>query len=194
MNRRTPTIAASLVFVAVSVLWLWAFQLDTAWNRRRVSHRIDDLVQKINADPCDSGSIAALLELTQSDYSFEATKAVIGFGCVDAATEQCIQRLAALMESVDPFIARAAARSLANLGVRSESALPQLVRQVAKPVSDQVSWFAAEAIGKMGPAAVEFLPLLKSRLGTGAVQFDDSLRRAINRLEEVAPEADGRRP
>jgi HEAT repeat protein len=124
--------------------------------------------------------------MTQSTYSFEAVVAVSGLGDVGDAAIPIINDIATLLKSDDSTIRREAARSLAKLGPRSSVVLNELVFLVAKDPSDDESWFAAEAIGEIGEPAIEHLDFLRSRLGTGAPQFDDSLLGAISKLESIS--------
>lgn len=156
---------------------------DTSWNRRRVSENVTALVLRIQKDSNDIHAQELLFRKMHSSYSFEAFRAVIGAGQIGDAAETFILELAALMKSPDPFIRREAALALSRLGPRSRLVVDLLAAKVEKEPSDETSWFAAEALGNSGRSSARFLPLLGSRLGTGAPQFDDCLRRAIERIE-----------
>jgi len=168
------------------VIWFgWTRILDTASNRRRVSSEVRSLVQQANLNPQTNEIAIELLRRARSKYSFEATAATVGLGEIGDSAIPVIDELATLMDSSNPYVRREAANSLSKLGKRSTPVLEKLVRQVSKQPSDDESWFAADAIGEIGKPAIEYIPLLKSRIGTGAVQFDDSLRTAIAILEEL---------
>jgi hypothetical protein len=185
MNRRVTILLLGTVAVAF-LLFLWSRVLDTNWNRFRVSSEARELVRRLRVNPNDSNSIEALMKMTQSTYSFEAVVAVVAIGDIGDAAIPVIQDIAKLLKSDNSTIRREAARSLAKLGPRSREVLDVLVFHVGKIPSDDESWFSAEAIGEIGEPAIECLDLLRSRLGTGSPQFDDSLLKAIKQLESIS--------
>lgn len=79
------------------------------------------------------------------------------------------------------------AARVAKLGKRNAPALDVLVSKVPNDnPSTNATWLAAEAVGKIGTPAIEHIPLLNSKVGTGASQYDYRLRQAIERLEECS--------
>jgi hypothetical protein len=172
-------------------IWIgWTRVLDTTSNRRRVSAEVRSLVDAAKKNIHDRTIVEKLLKRAQSSYKFEATKATVGLGEIGDAAIPVIGEIAELMESNDPYVRREAARALSKLGVRSTPVLEQLIRQVMKNPIDDESWFAADAIGKIGKPAVRCIPMLKSRLGTGGSIFDDSLNQAISLLEQLNIDGD----
>lgn len=168
------------------ILWFgWTRVLDTAANRRRVSLEVHRLVESSKVNPGDRSIAVSLLIRARSEYSFEATVATVGLGEIGDAANPIIENIAELMDSHDPYVRREAAIALANLGKRSTPVLDKLIRHVSKKPSGDESWFAAEAIGEIGEPAIEYIPLLKALVGTGAVQFDESLQSAIAVLEKL---------
>ena len=176
--------------VALTLWFGWTRILDTAANRRRVSSEVRSLVQQAKLNPQANEIAAELLRRARSNYSFEATAATVGLGEIGDSAIPVIDELATLMDSSDPYVRREAANSLSKLGKRSTPVLEKLVRQVSKQPSDDESWFAADAIGKIGKPAIRYIPLLKSRIGTGGSLFDESLREAIDSLEGLVSDAD----
>jgi hypothetical protein len=184
-NRKRFAVVAVFGLAAITLWFGWTRVLDTSANRRRVSGEVRTLVQSAKANPGDTTIANNLLRRARSGYSFEATIATVGLGEIGDAAIPVIGEIADLMDSPDPYVRREAAITLSNLGKRSTPVLEKLVRQVSKRPSDDESWFAAEAIAEIGKPAIEHIPLLKSRIGTGAVQFDNSLRSAIATLEKL---------
>jgi len=168
--------------------------VNSGWRRAWVSRDVRAAVLRLRRDPDDRETLQSILRLAKGHYSFGATVATAGLGDIGKAASPVINEIAALMVSPNPYVRREAARSLEKLAPVSAAVLEDLARQVAKQPSDEVSSFAAKAIGANGEAALEYLPLLQSKLGTGAKQFDNSLRRAIKLLESVERQCKGVRP
>lgn len=167
-------------------LWYgWTRCLDTVSNRRRVSAEVRALVEASKRNVHDRKIVVNLLARARSNYKFEATNATVGLGEVGDAASPFILDIASLMGSEDATVRQEAANSLGKLGRRSEPALELLVAEVSKTPSDATSWFAADAIGKIGEPATKYIPLLRSRLGSGGALFDESLRNAIAILEAL---------
>lgn len=169
--------------VVITVWYSWTRILDTPSNRRRVSREVSTLVRQSKNTPEDLSIANELIRRSRSKYDFEAVAALVGLGDIGDAASSKIFDIAVLMHSENATIRREAARALANLGHRSAPVMGDLAFQVAKNPSDDESWFAAEALGRIGGKAERYLPLLRAKIGTGAPQFDDSLRRAIALIE-----------
>ena len=190
MNR-WYTVAVALVLFAVTGAYLWCFALDTSMNRSITADRIQSLVAAAKYDPTDTKVVDELLQKANSDWNFEATYAAASLGDLGPAARPRIRQIASLMQSKNPFVRREAARSLSKLGPLSAPVLDELKRKVESDnPSDDETWFAALAIGNIGEPAVECLPLLRSKLGAGAVQYDDALRESISNLEETQREVE----
>ena len=148
-----------------------------------MSIEVATLVRQSKDSPTDLGITNELIRRSRSKYEFEAVAALVGLGEIGDAASSAIFDIAILMHSENAVVRREAARALANLGNRSAPVMDDLALQVAKVPSDDESWFAAEALGRIGGKAKRYLPLLRAKIGTGASQFDDSLRRAIVSIE-----------
>jgi hypothetical protein len=183
MNRSFFWLIFCSMVVAITVWYSWTRILDTPSNRRRVSREVNILVRQSKNRPDDLSIANELIRRSRSKYEFEAVAAIVGLGHIGDAASSKLFDIAVLMNSQNGTIRREAARALANLGHRSAPVMDDLAYQVAKNPSDDESWFAAEALGRIGAKAEKFLPLLHAKIGTGASQFDDSLRRAIALIE-----------
>lgn len=186
MNKKAFLLISSGVVAVIVIVTVWNTVLDTNVHRRRVSQRIQRMVEQAKVDPADPEHAHRLLRLAKGTYSFEACGATVALGDIGTAAKPVVYELGTLMESSNPYVAREAARSLRKLGPIAKPALPLLIRQVETgDPDDDTTWFAAEAIGRVDPTAVELLPLLRSKLGTGPDNFDSMLKRSIEVLEDT---------
>lgn len=184
MNRSVSCVVFISMLVVMTIWYTWTRILDTPSNRRRVSGEVRALVKQAKKTPKDLRIASDLFRRSQSKYDFEAVNALVGLGDIGDTASSKVSDIATLMRSTNATIRRESARTLAKLGHRSEPVMNDLALQVAKYPSDDASWFAAVALGRIGAKAEKYLPLLRDRIGTGASQFDDSLRQAIASIEE----------
>ncbi len=185
MNRKVWAILLVVILVPSVLGWIWATKLDTPMHRRIVHREIQSIIQKAKLHPDDATFCHELLRRAQSVYSFEASTAASALGRIGDAAIPVMKDIAKLMRSKNPYVRSEAAIALSNLGPRSAVVLDELVEQVKKVPSDEVSWFAAEALGEIGAPAVKYAPLLESLRGTGAVQFDDCLNQSLKKLKKI---------
>lgn len=165
---------------------MWLYALDTKASRKRVARKIQAIANRARNDAETTEHAKALLRKTNSQNAFEAAYAASALGTIGDAAVPIINEIADLMNSDNPFVRREASRSLSRLGTRSAPVLDALKVQVANGDSNgDVAWFAAAAIGEIGESACECIPLLESKLGSGAPQFDDSLKRSIEKLRKA---------
>lgn len=117
-------------------------------------------------------------------------------GNLGRAATPVVPEIADLMVSSNPCVSQEAAKSLGKLGPVAEPALPQLVQQVEKVPSDATTWFAIEAIGKIGGAARDRIPVLMRRRDSEPEMFRGTVQRAIDAIQagEPGPAATNRRP
>ena len=170
----------------IALLWMWFCVLDTGANRKRVANQMQAIASRAEKEPGNIEHVTKLLRKAESRYSFEAVKATVALGTVGDAANPVIHDIAALMDSPNSVVRREASLALARLGERSAPVLPALKAKVANEgKSGDDVWFAARAIGEIGCPAIGCIPLLESKLGTGAPQFDNCLNEAIQKLRQA---------
>ena len=185
MSKRYLAAIALVVALPVGA-FLCCFVLDTSMSRSIAANYVQSLVSAARAEPTNTRFVDELLQKANSDWNFEATCAASALGDLGQAASPRIKQISSLMRSENPYVQREAARSLSKLGPLSAPLLGELKDKVKNDVpSNDATWFAALAIGNIGEPAVDCLPLLRSKLGTGAAQYDDALREAILKLEDA---------
>jgi HEAT repeat protein len=126
--------------------------------------------------------VPALLEaLADPSESVRAAAAQALFRIGPAPED--VQSLTAVLASPDRYVAAFAAWSLGNLGAAAESAVPELVKALAR---DETNAVVAGALARIGPAAAAAVPELVRALGSE----DDGRRfRAARTLGRIGPPA-----
>ncbi|WP_397570596.1 HEAT repeat domain-containing protein [Schlesneria sp. T3-172] len=184
MSRRTCVILSLVALIVGSALvLLLVFVVDSPIKRQLVHARIKKLVRAAKEDPLNACYPNELLVIAQSKYSFAATNAVVGLGEIGNSASIVLVPLAELLKSPDDFVSREAARALSRLGPLSAPVLGELKDVVKNGRADvDTTWFAAEAIGNIGPTAREALPLLRAKIGKSKI-LDRILLESIRKLE-----------
>ncbi|MGE5127768.1 MAG: HEAT repeat domain-containing protein, partial [Betaproteobacteria bacterium] len=94
-----------------------------------------------------------------------------------------VPRLTAALASPDDYVAAFAAWSLGNLGTEARTAVPALARALAREKTDAV---VSGALARIGPGAVDAVPVLVGFLETGS---PDRRWRAARTLGRIGPPA-----
>ncbi|WP_397568391.1 HEAT repeat domain-containing protein [Schlesneria sp. T3-172] len=188
MNWSTGKIAF-LMFLLTCVLWTYVFiNADTSYKRHVVLRHIKALQNDLRKNPSDPTSIAKLINITNGNYSFGATKATIALGEMAPFSLAVRKQMVLLLNSPNLYVQREAAISLANCGAGSVDVIEEMVNYLETEHSSRDSvGFVVEAIGNIGCPASQYIAVLRSRLGQGSV-LDMQLLEAINKLENCSTE------
>lgn len=170
------------VTVIGTILVLWCYVLDTNQSRRWTSARIATLIEQAKSNPQDSRCALRLLSMARSSSSFKACTATSGLGELGDAAIPIITEIAKLLDSPNPCVSQEAAKSLAKLGIRSLPALAALENKVKKRPTDATTWFAVQAIGKIGEPANRCVSTLIEMRGTEPAMFRGVLEEAIDNI------------
>jgi hypothetical protein len=133
-------------------------------SREKVSfERTTGLRDKVIANPKDEASLRELVSLLDDSYALNRSNAA---GCLRQLGENRATRdqvapivVPALATRIDS-VGREAPSALAAFGTLAEPAVPQLIRAVEQYPTQDRGWFAAEALGNIGPAAKDAIPVL----------------------------------
>lgn len=184
MGRRTYLMVSLAILTAsISLVFFAAFVFDSPIKRQIAHARIKKLIRAAKEDPLNDRYPKELLAIAQSKYSFAATNAVVGLGEIGSSASAVIGPLAELLKSPDSFVSREAARALSRLGPLSAPVLSELENAVVHGRADvDTTWFAAEAVGNIGPPARRALPMLREKMGKSQI-LDRILLESIRRIE-----------
>ncbi len=112
--------------------------------------------------------------------------AATALGFVDKHKETAVKALAAALKDRYGNVRQAAAQALLQLGEDSKGALAPLVAALDSDTYPKVAWYAAGALGAIGPPAAEAVPALIKALG----DKDGSVRAtAAEALGKIGPAA-----
>ncbi|WP_147274318.1 HEAT repeat domain-containing protein [Bremerella cremea] len=162
-----------------------------AESREEKSKRVDALGERVRTGEDGVEALAELVRIAHSNDSFAASRATGVIGTLGELAAPAVSELVLLLGSEDGYVRREAALSLSRLGPTAAPALDRLAQEVrdASPGNDS-TWFSAQTIGNIGGEGVKYLPLLRSKLGSGPSQFDDCLNAAIDQLEKELGDSD----
>ncbi len=122
-----------------------------------------ELRDKVIANPRDDASLRELVSLLDDNAAINRANAA---GCLRQLGENRLTRgrvapivVPALARRID-YVGREALIALAAYGSLALPAVPQLIRAVEQYATQDKGWFAAEALGNIGPAAKDAIPAL----------------------------------
>ena len=118
-------------------------------------------------------TVAGLVKDLQSSNKATRMNAIRSLGQIGTAARITIPLLVRLLDDADPEVASLSLRALAFMGPNT-SLKPKIVQRLGDP-SPEMRRMAAFAIGSMGAACHDVIPLLASLLKTRISQFKYAL-------------------
>jgi HEAT repeat protein len=133
-------------------------------------------------------------ELESPDYLTRLNTIII-LGKIGPRAARAVPWLIETLGDSDPVIRRESALALAHFGSAAEPATDALMDTIRRYPSADAAWYAAEALGNIGQAAVVHLPDLRDHLARYRKQYGDSnpgtesFGEAVQKLESVVSES-----
>jgi HEAT repeat protein len=81
-----------------------------------------------------------------------------------------------------PYVRREAALAARAFGQLAVSSLPELIQVITSHPGENASWFAAEALGNMGPSAKDAIPSLERAVVEGSADLQEAKKKAIDKI------------
>ncbi|HEX8309949.1 MAG TPA: hypothetical protein VF614_01450 [Chthoniobacteraceae bacterium] len=162
MNRtvqKTLSLGVSLVILCVL----------TACRNEGDYHAILALRDRIQADPNDSKALERLLNYLPSNHWLDPGNAAACFRQL-AESPDNKQRVVPV---IAPRVVPALVKNIEHVGREATNALTEygdyvlpykadLIATIQKHPHEDIAWFAAEALGNLGPNAADALPIIQS--------------------------------
>ena len=161
--------------------------------------KLTEAQRKLSANPTDPTALSVILKLLKDSNGINRSNAAHTLGEVGAEHGDIIETSAVpllieMAEHGDGGDQYAAVKALRSFGPHAAAAKPLLRQMLSSPVQ-QMSWIAAETLGRMKEAAADAVPdLVKTIQEHRAECRDDELhicRYAIQALGNIGPTATG---
>lgn len=187
---RTVLILFIAFIIAVGTAVVLCFNtFDTVGNRRIASSNIREIIDLARKNPNDTRYAQSLLSMSHSNWDFEACLATNALGDIGPAASPFIHEIAQLMNSPKPCVSQEAAKSLKRLGVLSEPVLQELIVRINQKPADATTWFAVQALGKIGRPAYRYIGQIKAMQPQEPEMFKGTVKRTISEIESAMGKA-----
>ena len=162
----------------------------------RLGERLNHLRQDIEANRnVDEAYEALHAQLGSPDY-LTRLNTIILLGKIGPRAARAVPWLIDTLGDSDPVIRRESALSLTHFGPAAEPATEALIDTIRRYPSTDAAWFAADALGNIGQAAVVHLSDLRDHWIRYRKQYGDrnpgteSFEKAVQKLESVVSDSD----
>lgn len=173
------TVAVGGAFVLIG--YFLAYQvMDTSARREFVAISIRELAAQHERNPKDPRNLNAIISHAKGDYEFGRTYAIWALGELRTPAKPALPILVQSLRSSDQTTVKAAAIALGKYGPTAIDATPELIRVMDEWKGTDASWFAADALGRIGSADPHVIAALKA----AATDEDPRLREMATRALE----------
>lgn len=171
---RRAVVALGVVVAGVAALYLVGVT-SRQWElerRSRLAKELRQLTQRLGQDPADP---EALRQLTEYMGRSDAWDRMAAFATIkflehtfqthpesrQAVQDALLPAIRQGLDDPDAVVRQEAALAARALGPWAQPAVADLTRLINKYPRHSAAWFAAEALGKIGPGAREAIPALE---------------------------------
>ena len=125
--------------------------------------------------------VGELIDDLHSDIDWEKQLAAVELGHLGVGASKAIPDLELLLNNKKKGVRTAAALALARIGHYSVNMVAPLIELLQGP-SDHEKYWAAKALGLIGPGARKAIPLLQHELKVGHADVKEAVRESLKRI------------
>jgi len=179
---RVPYIVLTLVVGALVTVGIFmSRQTETVGDRKAISAHLRSLGEAFQADPTDSRPLDKIRTVLNGEWSFARTYACGVLSELGGLARPAVPDLVRALNCGDGPVEREAARALGDVAIGDPRPVPALMAKLSNE-EDDVAWFSAEALGKIGSPAIQAIPALEKASASPNASMRHAAEDALRRL------------